>query len=357
MTNLIPHEGGEHRHEPLLHDHGEQKHHHKKGAVGFLRSLAAPHSHDAMDSVDPELMGSDDGMRTLKISLGVLALTAVLQLAIVLVSNSVGLLGDTIHNFADAFTTVPLGLAFWLQRKPPSRRYTYGYGRAEDLAGIFIVAVIAASSVLTGWESIDRLIHPQTVHRIGLVMAAGLVGFVGNELVARYRIGVGRRLGSAALVADGHHARTDGVTSLAVVAGAIGVAVGFPSADPIIGLLITVAILGVLKGAARDMYRRLMDSVDPALVDQVEQVLGGVDGVERVGALRIRWIGHQLRAEATIASDGQLSLAEAHAIAEVAHHRLLHEVPRLSEALIHSDPSLQGEPAPHDLTAHHFARG
>lgn len=187
-------------------------------------------------------------------------------------------------------------------------------------------------------------------------MAAGLVGFVGNELVAQYRIRVGRRIGSAALEADGHHARIDGVTSLAVVAGAIGVAVGFPSADPIVGLLITVAILVVLKGAARDMYRRLMDSVDPALVDQVERVLGSVPGVDRVGAIRIRWIGHELRAEAIIGSDGRLSLVEAHAIAEAAHHRLLHEVPRLAEALIHSDPSTDDETSGHELTAHHFAR-
>jgi cation diffusion facilitator family transporter len=193
-----------------------------------------------------------------------------------------------------------------------------------------------------------------TIHRVGLVMAAGVVGFLGNELVARYRIQVGRRIGSAALVADGHHARTDGITSLAVVLGAIGVAAGFPAADPIMGLLITLALLGVLRTAVRDIFRRLMDSVDPLLVDQIERVLAGVDGVDQVETVRIRWVGHALLAEATIVSDGQLSLAEAHAITEVAHHRLLHENPRLTEALIHSDPSAGGRATGHDLAAHHF---
>jgi cation diffusion facilitator family transporter len=182
-----------------------------------------------------------------------------------------------------------------------------------------------------------------------------MVGFIGNELVAHYRIRVGRRIGSAALVADGRHARTDGLTSLAVVAGAIGVAVGFPRADSIMGLLITLALLGVLRTPARDILRRLMDSVDPELVDQVERVLDGVEGVEQVERVRIRWVGHQLQAEATIVSDAQLTLAAAHAVAERAHHQLLHEVPRLTEALIHSDPGTGGVPSGHELTEHHFA--
>jgi cation diffusion facilitator family transporter len=293
-------------------------------------------------------------MRALRISLGVLALTASIELGITALSGSVALLGDTVHNFADALTAVPLGLAFWLGRRPATRRYTYGYGRAEDLAGIFIVAVIATTSAFTAYAAIHRLVHPVTIHRVGLVMAAGVVGFLGNELVARYRIRVGRRIGSAALVADGHHARTDAITSLAVVLGAIGVAAGFPAADPIMALLITLALLGVLRTATRDIYRRLMDSVDPLLVDQIERVLAGVDGVDQVETVRIRWVGHALQAEATIVSDGQLSLAEAHAITEVAHHRLLHVIPRLTEALIHSDPGAEGQATGHDLTAHHF---
>ena len=362
MNDLHPHSGkGDGERESHTHASDHEHHHsidhdHNAGLVARIRSAFAPHSHDAMEAIDEKLIANGEGMRTLKVSLGILALTAIVELAIVSVSGSVALLGDTIHNFADALTAVPLGLAFWLGRRPATKRYTYGYGRAEDLAGIFIIVVIAASSGFTAYEAVHRLIHPEKIHQLGLVMAAGLVGFVGNELVAYYRIRAGRRIGSAALVADGLHARTDGVTSLAVVFGAIGVAAGILAADPIVGLLITVAILGVLRTAARDIYRRLMDSVDPALVHQVETVLASVEGVEQVGEVRIRWVGHELRAEAIIASDGERPLSEAHAIAEEARHRLLHEVPRLTEALIHSDPTFDGRATGHDLTAHHFSR-
>ncbi len=318
-----------------------------------MRSVFRPHSHDAVDSVDSALQASAEGMRTLKISLGGLALTAVIQVVIFTASGSVALLADTIHNFADALTAIPLAAAFWLSRRPATRRYTYGYGRSEDLAGILIVATIAASSAVAAWAAINRLLHPHHVHRVGWVIAAGLVGFVGNETVAHYRIRVGRRIGSAALEADGYHARTDGFTSLAVVVGAMGVSVGWQAADPIVGLVITIAILAVVKNAARDIYRRLMDAVDPALVEQVTAILVGVDGVEAVDAVRIRWVGHELRAEAEIASDGALTLSQAHDVAEHAHHHLLHEVPRLAQVTIHTSPSADEGKDPHALTAHH----
>jgi len=330
------------------HDHD---HHHPRGV---LRSILRPHSHDAAESVDAALEASRDGMRALKVSLGVLAVTAVVQVVIVAASGSVALLSDTIHNFADALTAVPLGLAFWLGRRPATRRYTYGYGRSEDLAGVFIVATIAVSSAVAGYEAVSRLFHPHDVHQVAWVIVAGIVGFAGNELVAVYRIRTGRRIGSAALVADGLHARTDGFTSLAVVVGAVGVALGWQVADPAVGLLITVAILLVVKGAARDIYRRLMDAVDPALVEQVTAILAGVDGIESVDAVRIRWIGHELHAEAEVTSDGKLTLTQAHDVAEHAHHHLLHEVPRLAQVTIHSSPVVASGLDPHALTAHHF---
>jgi cation diffusion facilitator family transporter len=316
--------------------------------------MGAPHSHDPVESVDQALTGSDEGMRALQVSLAVLAVTAGVELAIVLLSGSVALLGDTVHNFADALTAVPLGLAFWLGRKSPTKRYTYGYGRAEDLAGVFIVLMIAASSGLAGWEAISRLIHPRPVHHVGWVIVAGLVGFAGNELVALYRTGVGRKIGSAALVADGHHARTDGMTSLAVVVGALGVAAGWQQADPVVGLVITIVIMGVLRNAARDIFRRLMDSVDPGLVDRVTTVLEGVPGIDSVEEVRIRWIGHELRAEARVISGGNLSLEEAHAISEEGHHRLLHDVPRLADVILHTDPRSPDGRDPHAEIAHHF---
>src|SRR6478735_6287172 len=219
------------------------------------------HSHDHADSVDDALESSAQGVRAVKVSLVALAVTAVLQLAVALVSDSVALLADTVHNVSDALTAIPLWIAFVLGRRAATRRYTYGYGRAEDLAGLFVIAMIALSAVVAGWEAIDRLLHPAPVHNLGWVAVAGLVGFIGNETVAVFRIREGRAIGSAALVADGHHARTDGFTSLAVLVGAGGVAVGWTWADPVVGLVITVAIALVLRTAARDVLRRLMDGI------------------------------------------------------------------------------------------------
>lgn len=342
------HDHGEHDHRAVGHDHG------RGGIRGMTAALFSPHSHDTAESVDQALTSSAEGIRALKISLAGLALTAASQVVIVGVSGSVALLGDTIHNFADALTAIPLGIAFLLGRRPPNQRYTYGYGRSEDLAGIFVVAMIALSSAVAAWEATQRLLHPRAVHNIAWVGAAGLVGFAGNELVAIYRIRVGRKIGSAALVADGLHARTDGLTSLAVVIGALGVAAGWRLSDPIVGLLITVAILLVLKGTARDIYRRLMDSVEPDIVNDVHRVLASVPGVQAVEDVRIRWLGHELRAEAEIVSDADLTLAAAHDIAEEAHHRLLHDVPRLGQATIHTSPCGDDGRDHHATTSHHF---
>jgi cation diffusion facilitator family transporter len=339
---------------PLPDDHGHgHGHGHDSGVRGWLRSIWRPHSHDAADSVDAELEASSDGIRAVKISLLALGVTAVLQAVVVVLSGSVALLADTVHNFSDALTAVPLWIAFVLSRRAATRRYTYGYGRAEDLAGVFIVAMIALSAVVAGVESVRRLLDPQPIDNVIVVLAAGLIGFAGNELVAVYRIRVGRRIGSAALVADGLHARTDGFTSLAVVAGAIGVLAGFPLADPMIGLLITIAILVVLKGAATDIYRRLMDAVDPDLVDTAETALRATPGVREIEALRLRWLGHRLRAETAVTVDADLDLVTAHAIAADAHHRLLHAVPKLAAATVHTSPSGPAGHQHHALLAHH----
>ncbi|GAA3340494.1 cation diffusion facilitator family transporter [Amorphoplanes nipponensis] len=303
-----------------------------------LRHALTPHSHDPADKVDAALESSRAGLRALWISLVVLGLTAAAQGVVAAYSGSVALLGDTLHNVADALTAVPLGVAFLLGRRAATRRYTYGFGRAEDLAGIAIVATIAASAAFAGYEAVRRLLQPQEMSHAGYVAAAALLGFAGNELVARYRIRVGRRIGSAALVADGLHARSDGFTSLAVLLGAGGAALGWRWADPAVGLLITGAIVLVLRDAAREIYRRLMDAVDPALVERAEAGLRETPGVLGVGCLRLRWIGHRLHAEAEITVGAELSLVAAHAIAVDAEHRLSHAVPRLTSALIHPDP-------------------
>lgn len=243
---------------PAHHLDLDHDHQHRAGLRGMLAEIVTPHSHDAADSIDDALSASAAGTRAVKISLVALLVTAAFQVAIVVVSGSVALAADTIHNFSDALTAVPLWIAFALGTRAATRRYTYGFGRAEDLAGLFVVSMIALSAAVAGYEAVMRLIHPMQIAQLGWVATAGVVGFLGNELVALYRIRVGRRIGSAALVADGLHARTDGFTSLAVVLGAAGVALGYPLADPVIGLVITVAILAVLRTAVRDVFRRLM---------------------------------------------------------------------------------------------------
>ena len=321
--------------------------------VSRLVHLVRPHSHEAADKVDAALEASAEGIRALWISLAILGATAAIQAVVVAFSGSVALLGDTLHNAADALTAVPLGVAFLVGRRPPNRRYTYGYGRAEDLAGIAIVVVIAASSALAAYEAATRLAHPRPVSNLIAVGVAALAGFAGNEAVARYRIRVGRKIGSAALVADGLHARTDGFTSLAVLLGVAGVAVGWDWADPVVGLLITVAILAVLRQAAREIYRRLMDAVDPELVDQTEQTLRATTGVLDIGEVRLRWIGHQLRAECEVVVDGAASALQAHHVAVEAEHNLLHAVPRLTAALVHADPQAPEGADYHSVLAPH----
>jgi len=299
-----------------------------------MSHLLTPHGHDAADNLDTALESSAIGIRAVKASLVALGITAVAQAVIVVLSGSVALAADTIHNFSDALTAVPLWIAFALSTRAATRRYTYGFGRAEDLAGLFVVAMIALSAVITGYEAVMRLIHPVPIEHVGWVAAAGVIGFVGNELVALYRIRVGRRIGSAALVADGLHARTDGFTSLAVLLSAAGVALGFPLADPIVGIMITIAILAVLRTAARDVFRRLMDGVDPQLVETAESALAARPGVMAVRSVRMRWIGHRLHVDAELEIDPAASLAEAQMIAHDAEHELFHAVPNLAQARV-----------------------
>jgi cation diffusion facilitator family transporter len=318
-----------------------------------LKHAVTPHSHDTADIVDSALEASVRGMRALWISFAGLMVTAAAQLVVVLISGSVALLGDTLHNFADALTAVPLAIAFVLGRRAASRRFTYGLGRAEDLAGLVILLVMAGSAALAAWQAIDRLITPRDMAGIGWVAAAGFIGFLGNEMVARYRITVGRQIGSAALVADGLHARTDGFTSLAVLLAAGGAALGWRWADPVVGLLITVAILSVLWGAAKEVFSRMLDAIDPALVDKAEHTLSETPGVLGVDTIRLRWVGHNLIAEAELDVDPGLSLVRAHGIAHDAEHRLIHVLPRLGGALIHAHPAGPLGAEQHEILRHH----
>ncbi len=344
------HEHGEHEHEGEHshghgHGHGPGEHSHPTGIKGFFHGLLVPHSHDPSDSIDSALEASKEGVKVLKISLVVLLATSVLQLAVAVSSGSVALFADTIHNFSDALTAVPLWIAFVIGRRAATRRYTYGYGRAEDLAGLFIVLVVAVSAIVAAWQSIDRLFHPQPLHNLWWVLAAGIIGFIGNEIVAVYRIRVGRKIGSAALVADGVHARTDGFTSLAVVVGAIGVMLGFPLADPIVGIVISVAIIALLWGTVRSIGRRLMDGIEPELIDKAGAALQATPGVISVSRLQLRWVGHRLQGSATLVV-ADAALSEIETIVHAADHRLEHAMSNLDDMII-STTTAQEAHAPH----------
>ncbi|HRY09776.1 MAG TPA: cation diffusion facilitator family transporter [Candidatus Nanopelagicales bacterium] len=348
-TSYAEHAHDHHEHSGHEHDHSGHEHDHKHGdrehpsrwrdrLAHSLSEFFGGHSHDAADQVDEALEADSAGRRALLISLVALLVTATAQAFVVALSGSVALLGDTLHNFADALTAIPLLIAFRLARRAPNSRFTYGYGRAEDLAGLFVVAMITLSSLLAGYTAIRRLIEPQSVDHLWAVVGAALLGFIGNELVARYRITVGRKIGSAALVADGLHARTDGFTSLAVLVGAGGIALGWDWADPVVGILITLAILGVLRSAVGQVGARLLDAVDPGLVEQARGAVSTVDGVRDVRDLRIRWIGHTLRAEVDLTVDPDLTLVAGHELAHHAEEHLLETVRRLSAATVHVSP-------------------
>ncbi|OPY75894.1 MAG: putative cation efflux system protein [Syntrophorhabdus sp. PtaU1.Bin058] len=318
---MTDHRSTHHHHNHHEHDHGQSAHLHTHGTI------------------DPSIISTERGIRAIKWSFAGLFATAVLQIIVVMFSGSVALLADSIHNIGDAGTAVPLWVAFRLARRRPNRRFTYGYGRVEDLAGVAIVLTILLSAVIAGYESIDRFFHPQTVSYLWAVIAASVVGFIGNEAVARFRIRVGKEIGSAALIADGHHARVDGLTSLAVLFGAVGVWLGYPLADPIVGLLITVAILRIVWESGKSIFTRMLDGIDPEIIDEIRHAVNHTPGVKDLSEARVRWLGHRLHAELNIAVSPELSVEEGHEIAKEVRHQLLHELRYLANATIHVDPA------------------
>lgn len=341
MTHRDPHEDHGHDHHEG-HDHQHHDHHHE-GVLGRITHAVSEifgwHSHDSAEQIDAALEADDRGRRALWLSLVALAVTSGLQAVVFAMTNSVALLGDTLHNLADALTAVPLLIAFALLRRPANDRFTYGYGRAEDVAGLFVVAAVFASAILAAYEAIDRLIHPAHVSNLGYLAGAGVIGFLGNELVARYRIHVGRQIGSAALVADGLHARTDGFASLSVVLSAAGLALGWRWADPVIGIVIAVAIVGVLRSVVIQVGARLLDAVSPDLVEGARRAVAEIDEVVAVDSLRIRWVGHSLLADVDVTVPAHLSLVQGHDVAHHAEEHLLEALPRLTSAVVHISPA------------------
>jgi cation diffusion facilitator family transporter len=325
------------------HSHNRHGHSHGTGGHGHTHGM-----------IDPSLSSSERGIWAIKWSFIILSITAALQLVVVITSGSVALLADTIHNVGDATTAIPLWIAFVLVRRKPTATFNNGLGRVEDLAGMLVVLIILFSAIVAGYEAISRLIHPQPITQLTAVAIAGVIGFVGYEAVAVFRIRVGRDMNSAALIADGYHARTDGLTSLAVVLGAAGVWAGFPMTDPLIGLLITIAIFGIVWQSAKAVITRSLDGVSPSVVEEIRHAAAHVPGVRRLVEVKARWLGHKLNADLTIAVDGTLTVVEANRIAVALQNELHEHLPPLNRAIVQFDAT-GAMTAETGAQAHHHA--
>jgi cation diffusion facilitator family transporter len=309
------------------------------------------HAHSHGLGASAGMLTSRRGIWAIKWSSVLLTITAVLQLGVVFYSGSVALLADTIHNFTDAATAIPLWIAFRLSEWKPTKRFTYGYGRVEDLAGVGVVLMILLSAIAAGWESINRLLHPQPMQGLGAVAIAAVLGFIGNEIVAQLRIKVGEEIQSAALIADGRHARIDGLTSLSVLVGAAGVWLGWPIVDPIVGMLITLTILGIVWDSMKTVFTRMLDGVEPRIVDEIRATTQRATGVHDVTEVRARWIGHRLHVEINLAMRPDLTVKESHHIASHVQHELMHELPYVSNVVIHVDPDTESGEVFHEHLA------
>lgn len=322
------------------HDRAHQEGH------GHTDGTAAGHAH-MHGVIDPTIVTTGKGIRAIKWSFAILAITAVAQFAVVLLSGSIGLLADTIHNVGDASTAIPLGIAFWFARRKPNQIFSYGYGKVEDLAGLAVVLIILGSAIVAGYETIDRLVHPHAISMLGAVAAAGITGFLGNEAVAVFRIRVGRDIRSAALVADGYHARVDGLTSLAVVLGAVGVWLGYPLADPVAGLIITIMIFGIVWQSARAVFTRLLDGVEPGVTAELRHAIEDVPGVRGVANIQTRWMGHRLYAQADINVDDSMPVRDASALADRLSSCAMAHLPALASLRVSFSPAAtRADPAP-----------
>jgi cation diffusion facilitator family transporter len=336
------------------HDHSHEsihsgEHGHQHSAHGHSHTKGHGHTHGA---INPSILTNERGVWAVKWSFIGLLVTTLLQAIVVVVSGSVALLADTIHNLGDACTAIPLAIAFVLAHRNSSKRFTYGYGRVEDLAGVVVVLTILASAILAGYESVNRFFHPKPVGYLWAVVAASIIGFIGNEGVAILRIQVGKEMGSAALVADGYHARADGIASLSVLLSAIGIWLGYPLADPLIGLLMTALILKIVWQSAQSIFTRLLDGVDPEVIDEIKETVSHTSGVQGVTDVRVRWLGHRLYAELNIAVNSEFSVSDGHDLAMKTRHNLLHKLPLLSNVKIHVDPTHASGEKHHHIVEH-----
>lgn len=320
-------------------------HQHPEGILGFLgEAFHLPgfsHDHGETDSVvvDTAVRDNSLGIITIWAALVLLWVTTAIQAVLYLQSNSVALLADTAHNLVDAMNSIPLLIAFYLTARAATRRFTYGFGRAEDIAGILIVVSIVYSAYHIIIESIDRFFNPYPLENLGLIALAAVIGFVGNEAVAMLQTRVGKRIGSDAMVADGQHARVDGITSLAVLVAVGGAWLEIPIIDPIIGVVIGVAIIGIAFQAIKKVFMRIMDAVDPSLTNQIEHYVSQVPGVDELKKLRVRWVGHRLFAEVTATIDEDRTMVESNSIAQRIQVALFEAIPAMGEVVVQLQPS------------------
>jgi cation diffusion facilitator family transporter len=338
--------------------HGEGHAHDAHGPHdGAAEEPAAAHGHHddggggAHGHVHGRPMSTPGALRVLGIaSAGLFAVCAV-ELAVSMLSGSAAVLADGLHNLGDVLTTVALAGAFLLSDRAPTRRFPYGYHRGEDLAGIVVVLLIVGSAIASGVTSVEHLLHPSRLTHPGVALAAALVGFAGNEAVARYKTVMGRRLHSVSLVADGQHSRIDGLASLGAAAGVGGAWAGVTALDPVAGLLLTGIIALVALDTARNVTARLLDEADASLLATIEEVAAAAPGVASVSEVRARWTGRRLRAELVLTVAPDETVSRAHALGEEVRHALFHRIEALADVVVHLDPA--GDAEAHQAVRHH----
>jgi cation diffusion facilitator family transporter len=255
-----------------------------------------------------------------------LAATGLIELLLAVLTGSVGLLGDAIHNLSDVSTSAVVFLGYWLSRRPPTERYPYGLERAEDLARIGIAVVIWASAAFAGYESVRKLIEHGTTSHLGWGIAGAGIGVAGNQVVARYKLVVGRRINSATLVADARHSWLDALSSAGAMAGLIAVALGQRWGDPVAGLAVTALICHVGYEVTADVVHRPADGIDPSVITGAEAAAGSVPGVIHAHA-RARWTRRTLRIEIEGRVDPDMPVRDADELGRQVATALAHEVP------------------------------
>jgi cation diffusion facilitator family transporter len=258
--------------------------------------------------------------------------------AVALLGGSAALAADSLHGFADVVTTVFLGIAFVLARRSATSEYTYGFHRAEDLVGILILAFLGSSAIFSARTSAMKLATGSETTFLVAGMAVALVGVVGKELIAYYKIRVGRRIDSLSLVADGKHSRADALTSIGAFAGLLGAYLGYPVLDPIFGFVITGAICLIIFRLGKEIVGRLLDTIDPETLVRIKDAARSVEGVEGVHDVRARWAGHKVFCEMHVTVDDGMSICEAHAVGVGIVEKVKEDIQSVEQCLVHLGP-------------------